>query len=60
MEVELFFSDLSSMGGPDKWQSQAASDFEGKAVFKSVSVQRFILHRLPQGISEFVSITFED
>ena len=21
MEVELFFSDLSSMGGPDKWQS---------------------------------------
>ena len=22
LEVELFFSDLSSMGGPDKWQNQ--------------------------------------
>lgn len=39
MEVELFFSDLSSMGGPDKWQAQTASDFESKAVFKSVSKQ---------------------
>ena len=38
MEVELFFSDLNSMGGPDKWQAQTVSDFESKAVFKSVSV----------------------
>ena len=37
LEFELFFSDLSSMGGPDKWQQQTAADFESKAVFKSVS-----------------------
>ena len=60
MEGELFFSDLSTLGGPDKWQSQSATDFESKAVFKSVSLQRFVLRRLPQGVSEFVSIVFED
>jgi len=37
MEVELFFSDLSTLGGPEKWQ-QNINDFETKAVFKSVSV----------------------
>lgn len=47
LEVELFFSDLSLIGGPDKWQSQTAADFEAKAVFKSVSIQKFVLHRLP-------------
>lgn len=47
LEVELFFSDLNSMGGPDKWQSLSVQDFESKAVFKSVSVQKFVLHRLP-------------
>ena len=37
LEFELFFSDLSSMGGPDKWQNQTIADFESKAVYKSVS-----------------------
>jgi hypothetical protein len=37
IEVELFFSDLSSLGGPEKWQ-QNISEFETKAVFKSVSI----------------------
>lgn len=60
MDVELFFSDLSSMGGPDKWQSQSVADFESKAVFKSVSTQRFVLHRLPHGMAEFVQVVFED
>jgi hypothetical protein len=60
LEFELYFSDLSSMGGPDKWQQQTAVDFESKAVFKLVSTQKFLLRRLPQGMSEFVSIVFED
>lgn len=60
LEVELFFSDLSSMGGPDKWQNQTIADFESKAVFKSVSKQLFTLHKLPQGISEFVCVQFDD
>jgi hypothetical protein len=37
MELELFFSDLNKIGGPEKWQHQTAADFEGKAEFKSVS-----------------------
>ena len=36
MDIELFFSDLSSLGGPEKWQL-SVSEFETKAVFKSVS-----------------------
>ena len=60
LEFELFFSDLSSMGGPDKWQNQTIADFESKAVYKSVSKQLFTLYKLPQGISEFVQVTFDD
>jgi len=60
LEVELFFSDLSLIGGPDKWQSQTVADFETKAVFKSVSLQKFVLHRLPQGLNEFVQVVFDD
>lgn len=37
MDIELFFSDLSALGGPEKWQS-SLQDFEAKAVFKSVSL----------------------
>ena len=37
LETELFFSDLSAIGGPEKWTQQSVSDFEQKAVFKSVS-----------------------
>ena len=40
MDVELFFTDLSALGGPEKWQ-QSISEIESKAVFKSVSIQRF-------------------
>ena len=36
------------------------AEFEQKAVFKSVSKQRFLLKRLPQGISEYVSVVFDD
>jgi hypothetical protein len=37
LDFELFFSDLSAIGGPEKWQQQTAKEFEQKAVFKSVS-----------------------
>ena len=47
LEIELFFSDLSAIGGPEKWQQQTVKDFEQKAVFKSVSKQRFMIKKLP-------------
>jgi hypothetical protein len=28
LDFELFFSDLSVMGGPEKWQHQTIADFE--------------------------------
>jgi hypothetical protein len=37
LDIELFFSDLHSMGGPEKWQDHVA-DFETKATFKQVSI----------------------
>jgi hypothetical protein len=37
LEFELFFSDLSAIGGPEKWATQSVQEFEQKAVFKSVS-----------------------
>ena len=45
MEVELFFSDLSGLGGPEKWQ-QSVGEFDSKATFKSVAVQKFKIHKL--------------
>lgn len=59
MEVELFFSDLNALGGPEKWQQHLA-EIEQKAVFRSVSVQKFKINKLAQGISEFVPVVFED
>jgi hypothetical protein len=45
MDVELFFSDLSGLGGPEKWQ-QNLPEIETKAVFRSVSLQKFKIHKL--------------
>ena len=45
LEIELFFSDLNALGGPDKWQ-QNITDIETKAVFKSVSKQAFKITKL--------------
>lgn len=36
LEVDLYFSDLSNLGGPEKWQKYAG-DFENKAVFKQAA-----------------------
>jgi len=33
---------------------------EAKAIFKSVSKQKFKIQRLAQGIAEFVPVTFDD
>ena len=59
LEVDLFFSDLSNLGGPEKWQ-QHVDEFETNAVFKKVSTQTFKLRGLPQGLCEFVPVTFQD
>ena len=57
LEVDLFFSDLSNLGGPEKW-SQHVDEFEDKAIFKKVSTQTFKLRALPQGLCEFVPVVF--
>ena len=59
LEVDLFFSDLSNLGGPEKWQ-QHVDEFEQNAVFKKVSTQTFKLRGVPQGLCEFVPVTFQD
>ncbi len=46
MEVELMFSDLHALGGPEKWQQNAAQLGE-LAVFKSAITQKFKLMKLP-------------
>ena len=58
-EVDLFFSDLSNLGGPEKWQ-QHVEEFEEKAVFKKVSTQLFSIKGLAHGIFEFVPVNFQD
>ena len=45
LDIELFFSDLHSMGGPEKWHDNVA-DFETKATFKQVSIQKFKINKL--------------
>lgn len=45
MDVELFFSDLHNLGGPEKW-SNYINEFDTKATFKSVCVQKFKINRL--------------
>ena len=57
LEVDLFFSDLSNLGGPEKWQ-QHVDEFESSAIFKKVSTQTYKLKGLPQGLCEFVPVTF--
>lgn len=45
LDFELFFSDLHSLGGPEKWQNNV-NEFETKTVFKSVSIQKFKINKL--------------
>ena len=59
MDIELYFSDLHGLGGPEKWQANI-NEFDTKANFKLVSTQKFKIAKLAQGINEFVPIIFED
>lgn len=40
LEIDLFFSDLASLGGPEKWQGNYTK-YEEEAQFKLVNTQRF-------------------
>lgn len=61
MEVELMFSDLLSQGGPDKFQhSNSLKDIEGNVEFKCVSVQKFKIRKLCDGIFDYVPVVFDE
>ncbi len=61
LEIELMFSDLLTQGGPDKFQqAHNLKDIEGIAEFKCVSVQKFKLRRLCDGIFEYLPIIFDE
>lgn len=45
LEVDLFFSDLSNLEGPEKWEAHV-NEFEEKAIFKKVSTQTFKIKAL--------------
>ena len=61
MEIELMFSDLLSQGGPDKFQqSNNLKDIEGNVEFKCVSVQKYKLKKLCDGIFEYIPVTFDE
>ena len=62
MEVELMFSDLLTLGGPDKFQQSATLKeiIDAKVEFKSVSIRKFHLRNLEDGIFEYVPVVFEE
>ena len=57
LEIELHFSNLDKIGGSDQWQ-EIADDIENKVEFKLVQTQRFRIHCLAQGLTEFVPVNF--
>ena len=59
LEIDLFFSDLASLGGPEKWQANYTK-YEEEAQFKLVNTQRFRIQRLAHGLTEFLPVVFED
>jgi len=62
MEVELMFSDLLSQGGPEKFQQPSnLRDIEQSSVdFRCVSVQKFRIRKLSEGIFEYVPVVFDE
>mmetsp|Transcript_31135 Transcript_31135/g.30587 ORF Transcript_31135/g.30587 Transcript_31135/m.30587 type:complete len:130 (+) Transcript_31135:281-670(+) len=61
MEVELMFSDLANQGGPEKFQqSNNLKDIEGNVEFKCVSVQKFKIKRLCDGVFEYIPVVFDE
>ena len=63
MDVELMFSDLQGMGGPDKFQQSSSlkeiSD-QKSIEFKSVSLKKYQLKHVSESIFEYVPIVFEE
>lgn len=55
LECALYFSDLSSIGGVDKWQETSA-----KANFKQVQCQTISLKTLGQSVLQYSPVTFKD
>lgn len=59
LEIELHFSNLDSVGGSEQWQ-EIAGQIEEKVTFKKVQTQKFKMHCLPQGMTEFIPVNFQD
>ena len=62
MEIELMFSDLLPLGGPDKFQQSSTlrEITDGKVEFKSVSLRKYHLRALEDGVFEYVPVVFEE
>ena len=55
------FSDLSNQGGPERFQqSSNLKELEGNTEFKCVSVQKFKIRKLCEGIFEYIPVTFDE
>jgi hypothetical protein len=62
MEVELMFSDLLSQGGPEKFQQPSnLKEIESLNVeFRCVSVQKYRIRKLSEGIFEYIPVVFDE
>ena len=61
LEVELMFSDLVTHGGPEKFQSSSSlREIDQSVEFRTVSMRRYTLRRIAEGIFEYVPIVFEE
>jgi len=58
-EIELHFSNLDNIGGSEQWQ-EIADCIDEKVEFKLVQTQKFKIHCLAQGMTEFVPVNFQD
>jgi len=54
------FSDLVTHGGPERFQSSSSlKEIDQSVEFKSVSLRRYNLRRIAEGIFEYAPIVFE-
>lgn len=56
LEVELYFSDLSSLGGPTGWKQNSHRYHDCK--FKLVQTQRFNIRNSVTGLCETITVNF--
>lgn len=57
IEYDVFFSDLSNLGGPIQWK-QHYKDYQKQAVFNHVQTQQLRVKNAVRGICEFVPVNF--